>query len=780
MVSARYRQHSLKMPGYIPTSAQHPANPYIISPKGTMQTFRFQPRRDGIDWRRFSAIDVERVAREMDVSTLQENISSITFCNLDGEKCPYCQQPVDPVLLKVLKMAQFTIEYLLCSQEYLSSAVAQLEERVVEADTEHQKTKDEMMKQAEELKMVKEENKRRKKLIATQQMLLQAGANNYHKCQLCDKAFTNYSYLQGHVQRRHPEITEAEREKKKQVAHMEDGIEELKIKLQKTQAQLEEEREMEQKHRKQEMEEVNRREEHMKRDFERWKEEERFKFQEEMVKMRQLFLAQIQDITIKNSTFESRFQDLETYKSKSSSLGNLEDEDDRRARQKMQEELRRLRDEIEQQQAEWKKKLKETKRDYNIEKDELLNENERLRASLSNDQKTRDQQFDRQIQTLRSQIKDQSQLIKTHEQTIRNLSSFKEVPKVVSTVGSARPDDSSEEEPDTTLDQSLKHIHDLRMNSEFIRQFRPILEEALIEKLESMGVKKGAKGVPSATHKGLTALLANQLDQKLRKFPDIQTLRLKLSKEVTKKVKQWRKEEDNFQLSTSLHSAQSLSSPRGVLTSEQKMPKARNVQVVESRADISKVPVPSPRTKVIENQNTSRITNVAPPPPPSRTPPFTSEEDTSLYSPTRQASPRQKSILQAQAEEDSDDWSDFDTSLDKPKSVTFSTGIGTQGTMVQSLTKSLERQLSEQRRKPVGGIDIVNAQSRKSPNKSKTIEKLQLSDESDSEFSSLEEITENLGVNEKKPQTAVRHSTDSAGSQGTSLWSSGSIKAGVW
>ncbi|XP_075793409.1 cilium assembly protein DZIP1L-like [Pelodiscus sinensis] len=124
---------------------------------------------------------MERVARELDMTTLQENIAGVTFCNLDSEKCPHCQQPVDPVLLKVLKMAQLTIEYLLHSQEYLSASVALHEEHLRMAQEELKRTRQELDKQAEELKGVKEESQRRKKMIATQQLLLQAGTNNYHK-----------------------------------------------------------------------------------------------------------------------------------------------------------------------------------------------------------------------------------------------------------------------------------------------------------------------------------------------------------------------------------------------------------------------------------------------------------------------------------------------------------------------------------------------------------------------------------------------------------------------
>ncbi|KAM4694404.1 cilium assembly protein DZIP1L [Discoglossus pictus] len=760
------------MPGYL-ASTQYPLPYAMMSPKGSIQTFRFQPRRDGIDWRRFSAIDVERVARELDVSTLQESINSITFCNLDAERCPYCQQPVDPVLLKVLKMAQLIIEYLLHCQDCLSSSMAQLEDRVEEAVVEHQKTKDELAKQGEELKKTKEESKRRKKLIGTQQMLLQAGVNNYHKCQLCDKAFMNYSYLQGHVQRRHPEITEFERQKKKQVEQMEDGIEELKAKLIKSQFQLEEEREMEQRRRKQAEEEAHHREDLMKRDFERWKDEERLKFQQEMDKMRQLLLAH-----------ESRFQDLETYKPRGSTLGIIDDEEERLMRQKMQQERQRLMDEMEQQESKWKIKLKEAKREHNAEKEWLLNENERLKASMSNDQRTTVQQSEREVQAHRSQIKDLNRLIKSYEQTIKSLTERKEVPQVqqeVIPVMSRQPSDSSEEGLDESLDQRLKHIQDFRMSSDFMRKFRPVLEETLIEKLESIGITRSAKGISLPTFKSLKKLMSTQLDEKIKKNPEIHTLRSKLSKEVTRRVKQWRKNEDQTQNNTSMLLAQSLKSTCSIPPSEQGTPRTRSVKIIEPRQTLPKVPVPSPRSKVTGIQNTSRITNVAPPPA-QRTPPFTSEEDSSFPpSPAYKASQGQ-SMIQEQGEEDSDDWSDSDISPGKPspRSVTFSTGNTTQGSIVQAMTRSLEKELSGPRQKPPGGVEIFSAQTSNAPNKPKPSLRTQLSYDSDSDISSLEEITESLGIKERKPQPAVRHSAESAGSQGTSLWSSGSAKAVGW
>ncbi|KAE8604885.1 hypothetical protein XENTR_v10014879 [Xenopus tropicalis] len=723
------------MPGYHSSPVQYSSLPYVVATlqSTAMPTFRFQPRRDGIDWRRFSAIDTERITREVDINTLQESINSITFCNLEGEKCPYCQQPVDPVLLKVLKMAQMIIEYLLYCQEHIHSREAQLEERLGEAEAEHERTKDELAKQAEEMKKVKEESKRRKKMIATQQMLLQAGANNYHKCQLCDKAFMNYSYLQGHIQRRHPEITEIERQKKKQVEQMEDGIEELKSKLLKTQAILEEEREMEHKKRLQEAEEARHREETLKRDFERWREEERSKRQDEMDKIMQQFHSQLQEVTLKNSTYESRFHNLESKNSMVPSLGNLADEEERLELKRLQQGMRNLKEELEQQQSGWKKKLKEVQRDHGVEKQELQYENERLKASMTRDQQAVDQQVTKQMQSLKSQIKEKNKLIQNYELTIEDLSRSREVPQVAQVVlpAGAIKDEASEDELDYSLSQNLKTIDDLRRNPDFIKQFRPILEQTLIEKLESLGVKKGAKGINSSAHKNLIAVLQTQLEQKIRKHPEIQTIRAKMVKKLTQKVKQWQKNEETNQYKSSQLSSQKPSNQRIVPPSEEETSQARsrNVLMVGSQQSPNRAPVPFPRTKATGRQNAAAGT--------ARNPPFTSEEDSSMmgqgpfHTPSHKSSKetQQSSRLRRQTEADSDEWSDSELSPGKPspRSVKFSTGMASQGSSVHALAQSLEKQQSRPRVKPVGGVEIMKSAPIKSPNKSKAAGNLHVS-----------------------------------------------------
>lgn len=153
--------------------ASHSASP------GSLPFFQFRPRLERVDWRRLSAIDVDKVAGAVDVITLQENIMNITFCTLEDEKCQHCQSGVDPVLLKLIRLAQFTIEYLMHSQEFLTSQLHHLEERLRLSQADGEQSQKLLAKQAGEIKLLKEECKRRKKMISTQQLMIEAKANYY-------------------------------------------------------------------------------------------------------------------------------------------------------------------------------------------------------------------------------------------------------------------------------------------------------------------------------------------------------------------------------------------------------------------------------------------------------------------------------------------------------------------------------------------------------------------------------------------------------------------------
>ncbi|KAG2463269.1 DZI1L protein, partial [Polypterus senegalus] len=749
-------------------------------------TFGFRARRDGIDWRRFSALDVERVAREMDVQTLQDYLDSVTFCNLDSERCPHCRNPLDPVLLKVFRMSQLTTEYLLYSQEYLNAKAAEQEEKLVQLIEEQERQQLEISKLQSKLQATRQESHNRKKMIASQQLLLQAGANNYHKCQLCDKCFMSYSFLQGHMERRHPEVTNADRQKKRQVEELEDEIKGLKSQQLLNQKKQEAEKEAEILRQKQEQEEQQRQAELERKRFEQWKEDERRKFQQELSDLKQLFLKEFQGISNQSSSIEAvasfkgftmaditrlhskqvtlctsqKIKDLQTSSWQTSNLGTLQDDQEDRDLWE-----RELKEEMEREKTKWKNKLKESRSKHIQDIQEIKKENERLLQSLSADQTSafEMQKLQEKTRTLKSKIKEKDNLIRKQNEKIKTLSS--------------RPVAG----PPVTLSSQQRLQQALMRDPDLIKKCRPFSLETLEERLEKLGVSKGTTGISKQSFKSLTAAIDTQRQMKPKQF---QTIREELNQKVTEKAR-------NLQG----HAGSSVSAVKG----KTKKQKSRQIsterkasQRTPARLIQSTGPQPAPRHIAVRMSGKKEG-------PQNSTTPFSSEDESvgdSAYVTSHgpkdshpvkvlQSSPRKtQPAVTAANEEDDEDWSDTDISSE-PASPSMgvtkfpgSQSLGSTGSLVQTLTKSVERQLNNPGKKPIGGVKLIPAQSTTSPKSSTTTKPLQVIDmESDLELSPIEELTPEI----PKPKESKMHgSTDSTASRVTSVWSSSASRGDGW
>ncbi|XP_051873829.1 cilium assembly protein DZIP1L-like [Pristis pectinata] len=740
---------------------------------GGLPAFKFRSRHESIDWRRFSALDVERVARELDVSTLQENIMSVTFCNLDSERCPCCQNLVDPVLLKVFKLAQLNTEYLLHSQEFFTSNIQALEEQLQLALEELENSRQEIVKKTEELKAAKEESRRRKKMIATLQLLVQAGANNYHKCQLCDKAFVNYSFLQGHVERRHPEITQAERKTKQQTEQIVDEIEELRERLRISQSQLEVEREADSLRRGQELENTRRREEELRKEFETWKEEERKKIFREMESLRQQLLTEFQDMASKNLSIEAKLQEIQSRSPVISKVETFHEKD-------QTEELRNLREKFEKLKKESKKKLKELQAEHVTEQEEMRTENERLRSTLSADQRTTAEYFQKQINTLSAKVKEQSAVILSQENQIKDLSSRPIQAAAMSQDSESEKDDDLE----STLDRKQQLLDTLRQNPKFIKQFRPILEESLEEKLENMGLKKGSKGISAQTMKSMSLTVGKQRESKAKHFHEFTSLRKRFAKIAIEKVKEKQCSEGYISPPPRSVTARRRTSSSPKAAANSKRPRAvlsKPSRVIDSKFHQTEVSKPAAQHRAASPSHSAALS--------ASTPPFSSDDDSivdSAYVTSVGVKDAPKvSIIQSKQKQsqatmsDDDDWSDTDISTGVLSPPAASTVRSPPGTMVQSMARTLEKQLSSSAKKPTGGVKLLPAPQaalRTSPKNSTVVKKLQLSDDEESELdiSSIEDVSEEFApkVRTSKPVPVPRQSTEPSFSQGTSVWSS--------
>ncbi|KAM5292172.1 cilium assembly protein DZIP1L isoform 2-T2 [Ctenodactylus gundi] len=754
----------------------------------TFPTFKFQPRRESIDWRRISALDVDRVAQELDVATLQENIAGVTFCNLDREVCSRCGQAVDPGLLKVLRLAQLIIEYLLHCQDCLSASVAQLEARLQASLGQQQRGQQELGRQADELKGVREESRRRRKMISTlQQLLLHTGAHSYHPCHLCDKTFMNATFLRGHIQRRHASVMEGRQKKLEQPA--EEVVQELQAKLKWTQGELEAQREAERQRQLQEAEITRQREIEMKKEFDDWKEKERTKLSGEIDKLKQLFWDEFKAVANQNSTLAEKLQALQSHSVKESHLGSLRDEESEE-RLRQAQELQALREKMEIQKTEWKRKIKELYEECAAERRELQEENERLQASLSQDQRKATAQFQRQISALQTQLREQARLIASQEEMMQTLSLRKaegtqETPKALDT-----EEDSPEEELEDSRNEQQLVLAALRGNPTLLKQFRPVLEDTLEEKLESMGIKRDTKGISVQTLRHLESLLRVQREQKARKFSEFLSLRRKLVKEATSRVKE---RQESGAVVSQRDDQPAVKSQWSTLATKEAQPKTRTPHVTLSSKPVEP-PMPSLQSHRSHSPGVTQVSTPTPRPrvhglsgtPASHgpglssTPPFSSEEDSEGDAVHRISlqPPQVPSRTVPQAQDDWD-WSDTDVSEGNDRSPgKGSGGLASSGTLVQSMVKHLQKQLEAPAKKPSGGVSLF-LRPRAGPQRASTPKKKpQLSEnESDLEISSLEDLAQDLDQREKpKPMSRSKL----PGKTDASSWSSGQPRVPGW
>lgn len=80
--------------------------------------FFFQQRTLPLNLRKLSQLDLDRLVRDVDVDCLQQYIEQIAFCSLREEELKYV---TDQQVLKLFRVAQLIIEYLLYSQDRLVS-----------------------------------------------------------------------------------------------------------------------------------------------------------------------------------------------------------------------------------------------------------------------------------------------------------------------------------------------------------------------------------------------------------------------------------------------------------------------------------------------------------------------------------------------------------------------------------------------------------------------------------------------------------------------------------
>ncbi|NXX13620.1 DZIP1 protein, partial [Podargus strigoides] len=700
--------------------------------------FQFRGRHEGPDWRRLSAVDVGRVSREGDVTVLQEHLEHVTFCSAERERCPHCQCPADPLLLKLLRLAQLCTEYLLHSQEYLSAQLGTLEEALRTAQAQRDQLGKEVAHRTQEIKGLKEECHRRKKLISTQQMMLEARAS-YHQCQFCEKAFMTYSFLQGHMQRRHPEESQIEQKRKAKTDKLQDEIDKLKEQLQLTKSQLEAEQQANMDRLSKECEQQKSKEEEILQSFHKWKEEEKDKLADEIEKVKEMFMKELKELSSRNSTLENQLLELQkSNMQQKSNLGTLRDSEEfTEEKPQSPQEYHNVVKLLEKQESKWTSRIHALHHDHETEKSLLLLQIEKLKSSVRKDLNKSNTFYKRRIEELGQRLQEQNDLITTQKKQIKELSTRSAVSSKPYDVNTAvkhleepKPslpvmheqaplvhmlepiEELSEEEKETEKGDHntgrSKHylINALKTDPSLTKELRVVLEQALEEKLESLGIKADVRGIPNDRLNKILRAIGSARECKQKQEPDIQRIRKHLERQVSFRV-----EEKSSSCNRPVSCPQL---PSGDIKRFNRLGISLSATPQKTAKQSSTAVRPAEqRTAISENTSTPKLYVFL-----LRTLPFSSEEEEDEDD--NKMSYISPELLQKQSKPPSNNISAFQKVSGKSnmdgmeESETGEAGTPaktSKGTVIQKLTEQVGRSLSNHgnKNKPAGGVNVAQA-----------------------------------------------------------------------
>jgi hypothetical protein len=139
------------------------------SPSTEDAFFTFQQRYGKLNMREISRVDIDKVVQDLDIPTIQRHIENIAFCDLkEGDLHKYSDQN----FVKLFKLCQLTVEYLLNVQNKLAAQSTQLLADKHTLKHEFGGAQSEVEKQDAELEMLRREMQQKQKSLHIYESLL--------------------------------------------------------------------------------------------------------------------------------------------------------------------------------------------------------------------------------------------------------------------------------------------------------------------------------------------------------------------------------------------------------------------------------------------------------------------------------------------------------------------------------------------------------------------------------------------------------------------------------
>ena len=94
-------------------------------------TFYFKERKGKLNWQKLLAVDLDELRSGANTPVLESCLGNLTYAALNEEDCERFE---DPMLLKMFRLTQYGLEYLLNYQNYLFGQTQTLDQAYKQAE----------------------------------------------------------------------------------------------------------------------------------------------------------------------------------------------------------------------------------------------------------------------------------------------------------------------------------------------------------------------------------------------------------------------------------------------------------------------------------------------------------------------------------------------------------------------------------------------------------------------------------------------------------------------
>ena len=150
--------------------------------------------------------DVDRIAADVDIQELERLLGNITAASLRKDEL---SRYGDETFLKLFKLSQMSIDYLMYTQNYLEMLTQYLSMQYKNAHESTKGVREKILKYNNELSTLRHERDLKEQTLRTYAYLLQVPKEGDHskavKCPRCSKFFASADFLKKHYAKKHPE-----------------------------------------------------------------------------------------------------------------------------------------------------------------------------------------------------------------------------------------------------------------------------------------------------------------------------------------------------------------------------------------------------------------------------------------------------------------------------------------------------------------------------------------------------------------------------------------------